>query len=701
VVVNYAASWRRWSDAEAGIGLKKKQAAILPRALARSSAVAISRTVVGRNVTVVGVPLFNLAFSIKRGTRTPIRWPHKKGEGDKMTKRRNLLLLSLLVVFGLAATAPSLFAAAGTSWRLSNNENYFARNEGDAEGIGTITLSSLSVGTVAASTYIYIDYNAPIANNSSGYSVSVTFGGDDAATLATCVAVGIETYAADFSVAPIGTLKNNGIVLGFTCPTQSIDTSDTINVVARAMIEGYPNTFEVQGNVRAQYYNTNYPLTLSSNYPQNLNLAEIEGGESAPYTTATATTFYFGPENVLTCIGVYGTGEASVFNEFTLNIMENWPNALTSLSDEYSLEHDTVTTMAASLAGVAGAPTNGSNILITFFHIPPTVVMNAASPVPCQSLSPSDSFYCPGGNINISAATVGTESTGSDGLGVQWFWYQTETTNVGVIESVNFPFYLSSTGPIAVGQKYQITAQISLTDGYPVDGSSSQSSSGEMPYFTLPEGGPFPVVNFIDCRTNLLFPYINSYQGGTAAFSSFGTGINVANTTVDPFALPTATCVASTGQGCTYPDEAPGSAVPQSGSCAFYFYPANEAPYTLYTTPTISAGGSFAFDVGATAKWQAQTGYAIAICGFQNAHGFAEIYDNYVNMATTGPTATLGYLADVLPDPAFYPRSPAGDLLGETAIAPIPVYYYFGTSRVNRTGATKSQRSVQPAARKH
>jgi hypothetical protein len=622
-----------------------------------------------------------------------------------MTKR-NLLLLSLLVVFGLAATAPSLFAAAGTSWRLSNNENYFARNEGDAEGIGTISLTALSSGTVAASTYIFIDYNAPIANNSSGYSVSVTFGGDDRDTLASCISVGIETYTADFAVAPIGTLKNNGIMLNFTCAAQPIDTTDTINVVARAMIEGYPNTFVVQGNVRAQYFNTNYPLTLSTNYPQNLNLAEIEGGETATYTTATATTFNPGLENVLTCIGVgAATSSTDYDNEFVLNIMENWPNALTSLSDEYSLEHDTVTTFGATLPGVAGAPTNGSNILITFFHIPPTITMNfgayeVTAPIPCQTLATSDPYYCPGGNIMLSAPVVSTETTGNDGLGVQSFWFQTETTNVGVIESANFPFYLTSTGPIAPGEKYQITAQISLTNDYPEDGSSSQVASGYMPYFTLPESTPFPVVNFIDCRTNLLFPYINTYQGGTAAFSSFGTGINVANTTVDPFALPTATCIASTGQGCTYPDEASGSAVPQSGSCAFYFYPANEAAYTLYTTPSISAGGSFAFDVGATAKFQANTGYAIAICGFQNAHGFAEIYDNYVNMATSGPTATLGYLADVLPDPAFYPRSPAGDGLGETAITPYYYYYIYGAVRGNITGAKNLKRSLQPAARK-
>ncbi len=87
------------------------------------------------------------------------------------------------------------------------------------------------------------------------------------------------------------------------------------------------------------------------------------------------------------------------------------------------------------------------------------------------------------------------------------------------------------------------------------------------------------------------------------------------------------------------------------------------------------------------------TGYAIAICGFQNAHGFAEIYDNYVNLATTGPTATLGYLADVLPDPAFYPRSPAGDLLGETAIAPLGFLF---TGAVN--GSNKALSGVRPSA---
>jgi hypothetical protein len=74
-----------------------------------------------------------------------------------------------------------------------------------------------------------------------------------------------------------------------------------------------------------------------------------------------------------------------------------------------------------------------------------------------------------------------------------------------------------------------------------------------------------------------------------------------------------------------------------------------------------------------TAPFAGNTGYAIAICAFQNAYGFAEIYDNY---GIGAPTATLGYLAYILPNPAFYHRSPAGDALGESAIAPYDINKY-------------------------
>jgi hypothetical protein len=213
------------------------------------------------------------------------------------------------------------------------------------------------------------------------------------------------------------------------------------------------------------------------------------------------------------------------------------------------------------------------------------------------------------------------------------------------------------------------------TDLYP-NTVTTAPPNGDMPWFSSPEtASPLPVVYFFDCVTTLLFPYINTFiGGGSYAFSNFGTGIALANTTLDPLALPGPYAGPCPGGSCLYSGEAPGTAIPQSGSCTVYFYPGDGSATQVYTTPGISAGGSFAFDVASgVPSFAGKTGYAMAICNFQNAYGFAEIYDNYLNLAGAGPNATVGYLAEVLPDPALYHRSPAGDGLGEGAIAPIDV----------------------------
>jgi hypothetical protein len=62
-------------------------------------------------------------------------------------------------------------------------------------------------------------------------------------------------------------------------------------------------------------------------------------------------------------------------------------------------------------------------------------------------------------------------------------------------------------------------------------------------------------------------------------------------------------------------------------------------------------------------------GYVIGVCDFQNAHGYALI--TYHLLGADGIAAN--YLADVLPNPALYHRTPAGDILGETAIAPYEI----------------------------
>jgi hypothetical protein len=92
-----------------------------------------------------------------------MRLPHKKREENKMRKR-NLCFVGLLLVFGLGAMASSLFAVTGIVFGGSNITVYYSRFESDAEGVGTISLSTTSTGTIKAGSAWYITYNAPIAS---------------------------------------------------------------------------------------------------------------------------------------------------------------------------------------------------------------------------------------------------------------------------------------------------------------------------------------------------------------------------------------------------------------------------------------------------------------------------------------------------------------------------------------------------------
>jgi len=609
-----------------------------------------------------------------------------------MTKR-NLLLVSLLVVLGVAVTAPLYAQGTGIVFNGTSSTNNYIRFEGDAEGVGTITLSTSSTGTIKGLSEFHVVLNVPIATDGVGnYAASVWCQGDWATTVCSDIVPSFanETFGSNPPYPVASTVKSttiNELRLTFTNDIYiGAPTAGTkINIAFRVMAQGLSPSFYVAATVRA-LYNTAYPVTLSPLYPAPYVLAQV-GPTTAleqPSTTnpVVGTTnevtgvFTYGTEKVLTCIGVrpnlgiYG-------DDFELILTESWANALTSLSDEFALEAYPPVPVTGSVAVsaptvFAAAPSNGSNILITLYHIPPQITVSAATPVDCESYDTSSPIYCLNGLLDVEGPVVGTLTTGTDGLGVQTFTYTVEKTNTDVQENANFGFTLSSTGPLKPNQGYEITAQVDLIPLNP-------PTPYPMPYFTLPEF-TLPVVNFYDCVTKLLFRYVNTFQGGTAAFSSFGTGINIANTTADPFAYT------DSSGNYLYPDEALGSAVPQSGTCTMYLYPWNESHYTEYVTPNISVGGSYAFDVGsggsntgapvtlkAGPMFQGTEGYAFAICNFQNAHGFAEIYDNYVNLGTAGPTATLGYLADVLPDPAFYPRSPAGSGLGEMAIAPVNI----------------------------
>jgi hypothetical protein len=168
---------------------------------------------------------------------------------------------------------------------------------------------------------------------------------------------------------------------------------------------------------------------------------------------------------------------------------------------------------------------------------------------------------------------------------------------------------------------------------------SSDSNSLTIPRFAPESANPNSPYFFsiAACNTVLLFPYITTagYVEGT---SGFDTGISIANTSADPFNTPTS-----------------------SGLCSLYFY--GNIPVDSITAPpatyplqsNLGAGGissSVPIWPGTIAVTDASqtvpagwSGYMIASCNFQFAHGYAVVSDIGVRNIMSS------YLALVIADP--------------------------------------------------
>ena len=123
------------------------------------------------------------------------------------------------------------------------------------------------------------------------------------------------------------------------------------------------------------------------------------------------------------------------------------------------------------------------------------------------------------------------------------------------------------------------------------------------------------IFTVVPCLTTLLFPYLTNAAG-------FDTGVAISATATDPFGT-----------------------TPQSGTCTLNWY---GAAFTGATpTPNIPSGTTYSTLVSLTLNnvTGGFTGYMIAVCRFQYAHGFAFVSDlGARNLA-------MGYLALIIPDP--------------------------------------------------
>jgi hypothetical protein len=548
-----------------------------------------------------------------------------------MTKR-NLLLVSLFLVFGISTMATT--ALAQTQWVGGFATLADGRAEGLAEETGTYIFTYYGTGSVASLQYFTVTYNAPIVAGSAFLVCTGTAPSPFvASTCAGVTATIISTYVV--KVTFNSALSFAGNTYSNMTLTVRVNATSPFPCGTNVTAAGHP--FKV-GNTNYTLGMTNVDVAfpvLAVNCSPNLSLVIAAKDREVEHANGVEG-------EVLNCIGAKDLKPYT--DSFCINVDEEFANALTSYSYELASDPDAV---------------NGTTFTIALSSVPAALTIKSPTVTYCGSFASSDPNNCTLGGTYTPTLTVSwgpiscvpdSGSAPPTQTCTQTFTVLTE--DAGNKENMDICYEMKS-GPLPTGY-VQIYADVQ----------KGPTTAGSIPLFNgswelTPPG--LSVVDFDSCQTVLLYPFVTSNYG-------YDTGIAVANTTLDPF------CIAPPALG--FPDlrdtYCRGSAVPQNGSCFFYLYGATGgvgspgALIGVFNTGTINAGTVDAFFLSSVQAVNAA--YAIAVCEFDNAHGFAN-----VQYGTAGfySTFSYDYLALVLPNPAFYYRSPGGDDLGESADAPI------------------------------
>ncbi len=215
--------------------------------------------------------------------------------------------------------------------------------------------------------------------------------------------------------------------------------------------------------------------------------------------------------------------------------------------------------------------------------------------------------------------------------------YEVTAQSPLAIEAFSIPvFPVAAAGTLAA-----TTGPMTVTVSYSPIVTSTAAPVANIPSF-ISLSTALNVANVLPCSTTLLFPYVT--QG-----SGFDFGIAIENTSTDNLGKAGVT-----------------SATNQSGTCTLNFYGTGgsvvpSAAGTVFPGPTGSTGNVFGPGTGSATLLSVLdpgfTGYIIALCNFQYAHGYGYVFTNY---GTANATVT-SYLAVVLPTGSAN-RSPTGDI---------------------------------------
>jgi len=559
-----------------------------------------------------------------------------------MTKKRNLLLVSLFLVFGLATMASTAFAQAGFS--IKSNQNNSVRGEGLAEAVGSITLTTTDTGVITTYSKFVITYPLPITDIG---TVNITCSGVLASSLCAILPVStlLPTYLSGGNTILTIPFIGNAHLTGNTDPGTSFTVTVRVNATAGKgvlLLNATVSTHNAAGALPGE------AVTINQGSSTGVVYYWIGTLQAEPALSVGFGYYYkwvSEEADVIICLGVL-KGNDEFQNHFVINVDENFVYALTSESYEFVLDPG---------EPGAGELTNGSNISVTLWNIPKGFGIKAETPIPCSNLTGTP-LYCATGTLAVS--TTGTTWFEGDGVTTSvTFEFPVTSTDNDILESVDIPFKFWTEGPVGIEGLPPIGLTVQK-DPNPIDDPACFIPTPACwPRFAYEYEGtvvPLDVVEFENCITNLLWPFIT-------VNGAWDSAIAVSNTTMDQL------------WDNPNPFLAAGSALPETGSCDLSFYSNGTLILEWGSSTPIAAGSTMGWDmspiVEAALPGFANNGYVFGTCNFSNAKGYAYIVNSY----GTSNAMFGNYLAEIIPDPEWIHRSLNGWGLGEGAITPLNI----------------------------
>lgn len=471
------------------------------------------------------------------------------------------------------------------------------RPEGLTELVGDITITCTAALTNIALT-VTIPSAIPVTN------VTGTAAGPGVASAAGTTTVygtvsGNSIVFTNLSVAASATIVVSGIRVNASASTPGV------TVTAQSVI--------ISSNVVNLNASTNVGLVNTASFA----FAAV-GGTDATVTSKSASTLSI-------CL-TYPASSTTNAVTGLLRFTELYGAAFRTVAD------DTTSTSNGAIAG------NATQLRLAFSGIP----AGASIYVPMSLISGSNSSSGDPGVTIATSSTYATVLSSSIAATIGTpFFTQAATALAGdtapgaiswgkVTSSDNSVVYTVSAASLVFASTVNIPFIVTLAAS-PSNGVGTATVLGSLGpvsssvYSRLATtGSAVTAFSTATCSTNILFPFVTNDAG-------FDTGLAIANTTADPFSTANQSGICTLNYYGTYAD---GGALPTAA-------PTSAIAAGKYAALTLSGGGS-----GVAALRPGFTGYIIAQCTFQLAHGYAFISDlGAKNLAH-------GYLALVLPSSA-------------------------------------------------